>query len=141
MKINRLFYFLCFAVFLAIAFSIERRVRNGWLGPNASTKVEISNVVIDKYVALLKRDDIILFDDNSYHRLKSLPNKKMPITYFMMYQDVIQAITSNNLAGSRALTLVDCDVYNAVKLQNNLTAQLIESFDLGKLKLCIAAIQ
>lgn len=120
---------------------IKNEVSNGWLGPNASVLVRLPNESIEVFSNSLRPDDIILFDDNSYHTLKNFYNKRMPITYFKLYLDKIPEISKNNLKGKRALALVNCAFIDEFNLYNNfLGVNTIATFQEKQIKFCITTI-
>lgn len=127
--------------FLLISLRISNEISNGWLGPNADVSVRLSNSSIEVFSNALMPNDIILFDDNSYHLLKKFDNKKIPITYFKLYLDRIPDISKNNLNGRRGLALVNCAFIDELNLYNKfLVVQTIASFQENKIKFCISAI-
>lgn len=140
MKANKLLLF-SLLLFLLISLRISNEVSNGWLGPNANVALRIPQSKITLFTDFLHQDDIILFDDNTFHYLKHLSNKKMPITYFKLYLDKIPDISKNNLNGSRALSFVNCAFIDEFKLYNKyLIVKNHYVFHYGGVNFCISSI-
>ncbi len=140
MKTNKLLFFSLF-LFLLISLRISNEISNGWSGPNANVSVRVSKSSLEVFSNSLQDSDIILFDDNSYHVLKKLNNKKMPITYFKLYLDKIPEISKNNLKGKRALAFVNCAFINEFNMYNKfLIVNTIASFQEKYIEFCISTI-
>lgn len=128
-------------IFLLISLRFSNEIRNGWLGPNASVKIEIPTYIVDIFKNNLSSEDIILFDDNTYHVLKFFPNKKIPITYFKLYLDAIPLISKNNLQGYRGVALVNCAFINEFNQFNKfLTVNTVFIFEIQKVNFCFSYI-
>jgi len=140
MKDNKLLLF-SLLLFLLVSLRISNEVSNGWLGPNADVTFRIPQSKISLFKEYLHQDDIILFDDNTFHYLKHLSNKKMPITYFKLYLDKIPDISKNNLNGSRAFSFVNCAFIDEFNQYNKyLIVKTLYEFQYGGMNFCISSL-
>lgn len=140
MKINKL-YCISLIIFLLASLRISNEISNGWLGPNADVNITFPKDSIYLFDYNLRKDDIILFDDNTYNVIKNFNNKKMPITYFKLYLDKIPEISKNNLRGKRGLAFVNCIFIDEFQSQNKfLLVNKISSMQVNNMNFCISSI-